>query len=142
MGKNSGKTVSLTTNTTSQPVKEHLTNESAVTLEKPKKPTSLTKTPRVVEVISDSNSNKSVVSFSSKSAPIIRAPEGSVSDRAARFNRLALSNNRIATRSTMEALASELLGGDLIVLKGANNNEIAFEIEGVRLPSDGYYFTK
>lgn len=137
--KNSGKNTSMTTNTAVE-VKEHLTNESIVKLDKPKKPTSLTKTPKIVETIS--GSDKSVVSFNSKSAPVKNVPEGSVSDRAARFNRFALSNNRMATRAMMEEHANELLGGGLIVLKGANNNEIAFEIEGVRLPTSGYYFTK
>lgn len=141
--KNSGKKTSMTTNTTvntTVEVKEHLTNEPVVKLDKPKKPVSLTKTPKIIETIS--GSDKSVVSFNSKSAPVKNVPEGSVSDRAARFNRFALSNNRMATRAMMEEYASELLGGDLIVLKGASNNEVAFEIEGVRLPSSGYYFTK
>ena len=110
-------------------------NKHVVKLEKPK---STTKTPKVVEVIPDSNGV--VVSFNSKSASApTKQPEGSVADRASRFNRMALANNRI-NRNTLVNFAYEMLGSDITITKGQSDREIAFEIEGVRLPSQGFYF--
>lgn len=122
-----------------EPVKvdEVTENKPVVKLEKPK---SVTKTPKVVEVIPDANGV--VVSFNSKSASApVKQPEGSISDRAARFNRMALGN-RWTNRNALINLAIELLGSNVAVYEGKSKIEIYFEIEGVRLPSEGVYFIR
>lgn len=140
MSKKDDKKVSLTKPVLTQPVStpapEYKESKPAVKLEKPK---TTTKTPKVVEVISDSNSKDAVVSFNSKSAPTTPLVAGSISERVQRFNSLVLKSGRIP-RANIEELARTYLG-DCAIFKGASAREIAFEIEGVRVPAEGYYFT-
>lgn len=121
-----------------EPAPEYKYNKPAVSFEKPKKPTVSTKIPRVVEKIPESSG--SVVSFTSKSAPT-KVEMGSVPDRVARFNRMALGM-KWTSRSALEGIAREILGGDIVSLKGAGDREVAFEVEGVRVPAEGYYFIR
>lgn len=136
--KDDKKKVSLTkpvlTEPVSTPAPEYKESKPAVKLEKPK---STTKTPKVVEVISDSNSKDTVVSFNSKSAPN-PVMAGTVSERVQKFNSMALRAGRIP-RTNMEELARVYLG-NVVIMTGLSRAEIAFEIEGVRVPAQGYYF--
>ena len=133
--KDDQKAVSLTKPVVT-PAPEYKESKPAVKLEKPK---STTKTPKVVEVISETNSKDTVVSFNSKSAPVSPVVAGSISERVQRFNSMVLRAGRIP-RASIEELARTYLG-DCAIFKGASAREIAFEIEGVRVPSEGYYFT-
>lgn len=136
--KDDKKKVSLTkpvlTEPVSTPAPEYKESKPAVKLEKPK---ATTKTPKVVEVISDSNSKDTVVSFNSKSAPN-PVMAGTVSERVQKFNSMALRAGRIP-RTNMEELARVYLG-NVVIMTGLSRAEIAFEIEGVRVPAQGYYF--
>lgn len=137
--KDDKKKVSLTkpvlTEPVSTPAPEYKESKPAVKLEKPK---STTKTPKVVEVISDTNSKDTVVSFNSKSSSVAPVMAGTVAERVQKFNSLALRSGRIP-RTNMEELARVYLG-DVVIMTGLSRAEIAFEIEGVRVPSAGYYF--
>lgn len=140
--KDDKKKVSLTkpvlAKESSTPAPEYNDSKPVVKLDKPK---TTTKTPRVIEVISETTNKGTVVSFNSKSAsqsdPVMA---GSISDRAKAFNSLALKTSW-TSRSSIENVARTFLG-DITVYKGMSDREIAFEIEGVRVPAEGYYFIR
>ena len=100
------------------------------------KPKTTTKVPKIVETISDSKDI--VTSFQSNSVKPI--PTGSVADRVANFHR-TMMRSVFTSRSTMETVATEMLG-ECKSLQGLSNREVAFEIEGVRVPAQGYYFVR
>lgn len=137
--KDDKKKVSLTKPVLTQPVStpapEYKESKPAVKLEKPK---STTKTPKVVEVIADSNSG-AVTSFSSKPSTATPVMEGSLADRVQKFNAFALRSGRIP-RNSMEEFATIYLGNPTVIT-GKSRIEVAFEIEGVRVPEEGFYFT-
>jgi hypothetical protein len=106
------------------------------TVAKPEKPKSITKVPKIVEVI---ESDKPIVSVVAKKETIY--PNLDISERAQRFNRIAIGS-AWKSRSPLESLAKEFLGDSVVLIVGLNQNEIAFESEGIRVPKDGYYHVR
>lgn len=104
--------------------------------ETPAKPKAITKVPKVVEII---ESEQPIVSVSAKKESIYEGLE--MSERIQKFNRFAVGTPW-KSRQPLEALAQEFLGEKVISLTGLNPYEVAFEIEGIRVPDQGFYMIR
>lgn len=133
--KKAGKPVTI-------PEKETLkTDVQAEKLTMPTPKGSIVKTPKIVADLSGSVTDKKpVVSFRAQLSAAKYSPE-TLEQRISQFNREVLSS-RFVQRSMLVEKAMELLGGEIKELTGANINEVAFEISGIRVPSEGFYMIR
>jgi hypothetical protein len=118
--------------------KKVIKSEPTVSKEAETPKASIVKTPKVVADFS--GDQKVVPSFKAKTLAV-KYSEESLPDRVSQFNREVLGG-RFTQRNTLVEKAMMQLGGDVKEITGLNINEVAFEISGVRVPSEGFYMIR